>query len=239
MIFGSKTWKTVYANDFDAFIPELWASESLAILEENMVVGQLVHRDFSPEIANFGDIVNTRKPSEFEAKRKTDNDNVTIQDASATNIAVPLNQHPHVSFLIRDGEQAKAFKNLREEYLVPANIALARQVDRILLGQAIRFRSNFAGQLGQLSSSNVKSYILDTRKVMNINKAPVENRSLILSPSAETEALKLDLFVSAEQVGDNGTALRDASLGRKLGFNTFMAQNTPDIAWKYCGYSCY
>lgn len=26
-----------YANDNDALIPELWANESLAILEENMV----------------------------------------------------------------------------------------------------------------------------------------------------------------------------------------------------------
>jgi len=29
----------VYANNIDAFIPELWANESIAILEENMVAG--------------------------------------------------------------------------------------------------------------------------------------------------------------------------------------------------------
>jgi len=28
---------TCYANDNDAMVPELWAQESLAILEENMV----------------------------------------------------------------------------------------------------------------------------------------------------------------------------------------------------------
>ena len=34
----------VYDNNIDPFIPELWANESLAILEENMVAASLVHR---------------------------------------------------------------------------------------------------------------------------------------------------------------------------------------------------
>ena len=49
-----------YANDNDALIPELWARESIAVLEENMVMGQLVHRDFSMDVADYGDVVNTR-----------------------------------------------------------------------------------------------------------------------------------------------------------------------------------
>lgn len=35
---------SAYDNSIDPFIPQLWAEESLAILEENMVVAQLVHR---------------------------------------------------------------------------------------------------------------------------------------------------------------------------------------------------
>jgi hypothetical protein len=45
-----------HAND--AFIAETWALEGLAILEENMVAANLVHRDFENEIARFGDVVN-------------------------------------------------------------------------------------------------------------------------------------------------------------------------------------
>ena len=44
-----------FDNSLDALIPELWAQESLAILEENMVAGQLVYRDFEDEIAAYGD----------------------------------------------------------------------------------------------------------------------------------------------------------------------------------------
>jgi hypothetical protein len=74
-------------NSLDAFMPEIWANESLSILTENMVISNLVHRDFEPLVADFGDVVNTRKPAAFAAKRKGVNDDVTVQNATATNIA--------------------------------------------------------------------------------------------------------------------------------------------------------
>ena len=40
----------VDVNKGDAFIPEMWAKESLKILEKNMVVSPLVHRDFTEDI---------------------------------------------------------------------------------------------------------------------------------------------------------------------------------------------
>ena len=100
----SKVWIPVFANDLDAFVPEVWAQEGLMLLENNMVAANLVHRDFENEIAQFGDIVNTRLPANFVGKRKTDADSVTVQDAVTPNVAVPLNQHLHTSFLVKDGE---------------------------------------------------------------------------------------------------------------------------------------
>ena len=59
-----------YANDNDAFVPEQWVYEGLRQLEENMVIAQLVHRDFENEVAQYGDVVNTRRPGEFKIRRK-------------------------------------------------------------------------------------------------------------------------------------------------------------------------
>lgn len=219
-----------YVNTLDAWVPEVWAQETLAILEENMVAGRLVHTDFSDEVANFGDTVNTRRPNTFTAERKGVNDDVTIQDASATNVAVKLDQEIHVSFLIRDGEESKSFKDLRETYLGPAALALAQKIDRILLGQAYQFLGNSVGILGSFDSTTAKATILDARQKMNENKAHVTGRNLILAPGTETETLKLDLFIGADTVGDEGTAMREASLGRKLGFDIFMCQNTSSPA---------
>lgn len=220
---------TAFDNSLDAFIPEQWAMEGIAILMENMVAANLVHRDFEPLFAKYGDVVNTRKPAEFKGTRKTDADDVTVQDASATNVAVPLDQHVHVSFLIRDGEETKSFKNLVDEYLRPAAIAMARFTDQVVLGQVYQFLANQAGGLGALTSTNAVQLITNTREVLNKNKAYMDNRSLILTPDAETKVLQNATFHQAYLVGDGGTALENASLGRKLGFNTFMAQNMSSV----------
>lgn len=220
-----------YANDLDAWVPEIWANESLAILEEQMVMANLVHRDFEDEIAIFGDVVNTRKPGKFKQKRKDVTDDVTVQDASATNIPVKLDQHLHTSFMIRDGEEAKSFASLVEEYLRPAVLSLAQGIDKIVGGQVHQFRDNFAGRLQKVASTNIKDFILEARQQLNVQLAPMANRQLVVTPETETAMLSLDEFLSAEKVGDNGTALREASIGRILGFNVWMAQLQPNLTY--------
>lgn len=211
----------------DAYIPELWANESIAILEENMVMGNLVYRDFENALAAYGDVVNTRKPGEFTAKRKTTADNVTVQTPTATSVPVVLNQHLHTSFIIKDGDQSKSFKDLVTEYLSPAMLSIARGIDQILSTQVYQFLGNSAGQLGQISGSNAESYMLATRQVLNVNKAYVDGRNLVLGTVSETALLSNPTFTQANTAGDGGTALNEARLGRKFGFDIYMAQNTP------------
>jgi hypothetical protein len=215
----------LYANSLDAYVPELWANESLAILLENMVVANLVHRDFQDEVAAFGDIVNTRKPGEFTAKRKTANDDITLQDATATNVQVPLDQHFHTSFIIRDEEWSKSFKDLVVEYVAPAMQSIARAVDQVVLGQVHKFMANAAGKLNGMTSATALEDILALREKMNVNKAYTDGRRLIVTPYTETIMLSDSRFLEAQKVGDDGSALREASLGRKLGFDIFQCQN--------------
>jgi len=216
-----------YANDNEALVPELWANESLAILEENMVMANLVHRDFSPYVASYGDVVNTRRPSEFSTRRKAQSDSVENQDAESTNVQVPLNQHIYVSFTIKDEEASLSFKELISYYMDPAAMQMARSVDRVLLGQVHEFLDNKAGKLAGMTSSTAKNDVLDAREVMNVNKAYPQNRRLVVSPYAETSMLQTELFLAADKRGDMGTALEEARLGRILGFDTYMDQNVP------------
>ncbi len=221
-----------YANDNSAFVPEKWAYEGLMQLEEQMVVANLVHRDFEDEIANYGETVNTRRPGEFKIRRK--NDTTTTlekQDASATNVAVKLNQWFYNSFVIKDGEQSKSFRDLVDIYLVPSMRTIARSVDRALIGHIHRFLamgnpSGRVGRLQNLPSATSHETVLEAREILNSNNAPMDAaRSLILSSMSETALLKNEMFLKANERGDGGKALEDARLGRILGFNTFLAQN--------------
>lgn len=224
-----KARKTSFANSIEAWVPQFWANESMAILVENMQMAGLVHRDFENIISEAGDTVNTRKPGEFVAYNKAVGDDITVQDVSATNIAVVLNQHLHVSFLIKDREQARSFQDLTNEYLRPALIAIARRIDLILLGQAPRFLRTDGKTAGTLGTNASVTSILETRKLLNINKTDMIGRNLIITPKDEAALLALDVFINADKVGDDGTSLREASLGRRLGFNVYMCQNVCNV----------
>ncbi len=218
--------------DNDAFVPEVWAQEGLAILEENMVAANLVHRDFENQIASFGDVVNTRRPGEFKKKRRADGDSYTAQAASATNVRVPLDQWFYNSFIIKDGEQSLSFQDLITTYLLPAMQVMARSVDCAVLGQIHKFLrtpTKRAGKLGTLSASDSHETVLDARKILNDDKAYPTGRSLVLASSSETALLKNDLFIRADKRGDGGSALQTAHLGHILGFDTYLDVNVNSV----------
>ena len=221
-----------FANDNDAFVPEHWAMEGLMQLQEEMVVANLVHRDFENQIANFGDTVNTRRPGEFKIRRKTDaTTTLDKQDASATNVAVVLNQWFYNSFVIKDGEQSMSFRDLVGVYLVPSMRTIARSVDRSVLGHFHQFLAtptNRSGRLLNLAASTSHEVVLDAREKLNRRNAPLDaQRHLILSAMSETALLQNTMFIKANERGDGGEALENARLGRILGFNTWLAQNVP------------
>ena len=63
-------------NEKGFAIPEIWARQGLAILQENMVAGNLIHRDFCDQLALYGDVVNCYRPNNFRMTRLSDDDHV-------------------------------------------------------------------------------------------------------------------------------------------------------------------
>jgi len=221
-----------FANDNDALIPQVWAMEGLMQLEEHMVAANLVHRDYEPAVAKFGQTVNCHRPANFKIRRKTDSTtSLDKQDASVDSVAVKLNQWGYNSFVIKDGEESYSMKELIPMYLVPSMRVIARTIDRAILGHFHKFLSTpayRAGRLGNLASSTSHEVVLDARETLNRRHAPTDaNRHLVLNSMSETALLKNDMFLKANERGDGGEALENARLGRILGFNTWLAQNVP------------
>lgn len=223
-------FEQVQANDNDAYVPEKWAAESILTLNEKMVFANTVHREFEDEIAEFGDVVHTREPGQFDSYRKqNDSDSLETQDATSRKVAVELDQRFYVSFVIYDGERSLSFKDLIRVYLRPAVIAQARLLDRSVAAESLRFRTNAAGGLMTITGANAHDYLLDTRKVMNDNKVGLEGRMFAHASASETALQKVQLFKDAGSVGDDGTALAEAMLGRKEGFDHFLELNLPSV----------
>ena len=66
--------------------------------------------------------------------------------------------------------------------------------------------------------------VISARKLLNDGATPLSMRSLVVGTQAEADLLSSELFVSAEKVGST-EGLKEASLGRKFGFDTYVDQN--------------
>lgn len=218
-----------YVNDNTASIDQHWVDMTLLFLQSNMVAASLVKRDFEDMIQDHGDIINVRRQQDFVMRRTADFVNLDTQDAVSNKIQVPLDQWATVSFLIGDGERSKSFANLANEYLEPAAIALGEAVDKIVLGQVARLSTNFAGELNAMNASNAQRFLVETDKALNDSKCPQVGRQLILSTNAKAQLLQSSIVVEADKRGDEGTALREASVGRIYGFQTWMDQNVNSV----------
>jgi hypothetical protein len=223
-----RTSKTMRLRPFDStlnyYIPEFWALEGLASLWMNRGPASLFYQNFSKEIASAGDTVNVQRPNSFEASRYGVADTTTYQDPSASNIAIKLNQPTEVPFFVNNLQADLAKKDLITTYLDPAAEAINRAFERVGACQVYQFLSNRKGKLGGLTTSNAWQYVTDVGVTLDTNLAPPMHRYGFLSPAAKGTMMQNEAFFSAEKVGDQGTALRTASIGEKGNINWMMSQ---------------
>lgn len=206
--------------------PNVIAREALMVLRNNAVLANLVHRDYSGDfVAGVGDTISVRKPATFEAKNF--DGNIVVQDATEGSVPIVMDTHLDVSFAVTSKEMSLSIEDFSAQLLVPAMQAFADKVDALVISKMLAGANVVApGAAGALSPDD----IIAARKLLNANAAPLDSRRLVVDTTNEAALLKDELFVSAEKVGDNGTALREASLGRKLGFDIYMDQNVDAAA---------
>jgi hypothetical protein len=111
-------------------------------------------------------------------------------------------------------------------------MTIARGVDRALLGRAHAFLgvpTKRVGRLGNLTKTNAYDCVVEADEILNVNRAPQEDRHLLLVASAKSATLKTEMFVKANERGDGGSALETAVLGQILGFDTYLAQNINSV----------
>jgi hypothetical protein len=211
------------ANTF--ITPSIIAREALMVLRNNCVMANLIHRDYKEEfVEGKGTTVTIRKPPKFIANEFDRAVGIVIQDVVEGSTSVSLDTILDTSFEVTAEQLTLSISDFSEQLIVPAMQAFAQAIDTKILG-LYKDIPYYTGAANAELDSVAK--IIDNRKAMNDKAVPPTDRRFVLGTMAESKLLQLELFTSAEKVGDNGTALREASIGRKLGFDFFMDQNTP------------
>ena len=202
--------------------PEVVAKEALMVLTSNLVMADLVHRDYSDELVSVGDTVSIRKPAKFVAKNFLGN--TEAQDITEGSVSVKLDRFRDVTVAVTSKQMSLDIADFSAQVVEPAMQAIAQAIDEDILALAV----SKAGYIkeGTEGAADLAD-IAAMAKHLDIAKAPIQNRSLVLHPEHKYRYALTENLSNVSYAGDNET-LRDALLGRVYTLDTYMDQNAPD-----------
>src|ERR1700690_4424948 len=125
-------------------IVKLVAVDALPVLIGNLIMGNLVNRDYEPVLANAGDTVNIPIPPTMIANNIAEGGTVQTQNPSLGNGQIVLNSHVEATFQIPDVTKVLAVPDLMNIYMQPAVAAIAQRIETDLLNLYAGFTSNEA-----------------------------------------------------------------------------------------------
>src|ERR1700688_3221879 len=129
------------ANVANAIV-KLVAADALPALVGNLVMGNLVNRDYEPTLAQAGDTVNVPIAPQLVAHNIAEGNAVQLQNPSLGNAAIVLNTHAEATFQIPDVTKVLAVPDLLRVYMQPAVVALAERLESDLLSLYSQFTAN-------------------------------------------------------------------------------------------------
>jgi hypothetical protein len=201
------------------------AKEALMLLENELVMGNLVHRGYRQEFgkqirgAKPGTSVSIRKPNRFRVTKARTRTETTVTESSITlNVATQA----HVSWDFTTVDLTMKISEYSERYLKPAVAALANQVDADLCGL---YSSVFNSVWESTGFVSPESFVVLGKAGQKLDEeaVPGENRCVVLNPAgnwALANALK-NMYVTEV----SKPALTKGFLARVGNFSIYMDQN--------------
>lgn len=201
----------------DLLTPSVIANEALFQLENNLVAGNNVHREYKKEFVKVGETVTIRKPVKFVA---SDGATRVHQGTPEGSTQITINKRKHVSWGFSSQDLTLTIEEYSERYIKPAMIVLANQVDLDVL-DLYKYVPNWVGTPGQVVDS-FADFALGPKR-LDKQAVPRDMRKAVLSPDDNWGLVgnQTSLYNGSMVEG----AYRDASLGRIGGVETFMDQN--------------
>jgi HK97 family phage major capsid protein len=234
------------------FIPEIWSDEIIAAYQKNLKMVPLVKK--LGMTGKKGDKLHIPKPTRADASVKAENAAVNIIANTESEIQVDVNRHFEYSRLIEDIVEVQALNSLRQFYTEDAGYALATKIDTDLHAVATGFgdgtmtlsptatsyqtsaaffnnNGTTAAFTGQALPSNTEfsdGFFRDMIQKLDDNNVPMEDRCLVIPPSARNSIMGIDRYVSSDFV--SGQGVQSGLIGNLYGVDVYVSNNCATIA---------
>lgn len=186
-------------------ITKLVAADVLPALMGNLVMGNLVSRDYEPTVAQIGDHIAVPIPSLGEAE-------------------IELSTHAEASFLVPDITKVLAVPDLLALYMQPAVVALAEKIETDLLALYDQFTVNTS--LGA-ASEPITEVQIDAAgaTLFQAKVAASQPKYLVVDANAYSVLRRVPCWCEYDTAGEAGLrSLVDGSIGQIRDFFVFRSQ---------------
>jgi hypothetical protein len=205
--------------------PSVIAKEALMQLENNLVIGNLVHRAYEAEYGvevngnKIGSTVTIRKPVRYSVRSGAV---AQLQDTQEGSTTIKVNSQQGVDLQFASSDMTLKITEFSERYIKPAMSQLANKVDMDLYGLAVN-GWNWTGTPGQ--TMNSFGDFASAAQRMDEMAIPGDDRRAILAPADYWAMVSSFTTLYAKQGQTAETALRKAELGRIANLDVYSAQN--------------
>jgi len=190
----------------------------------NLVMGNLVNRDYEPTLAQAGDTVNVPIPPTLVANNIAEGGTVQTQNPNLGNAQIILNTHAEATFQIPDVTKVLAVPDLLRLYMQPAVVALAERIESDLLSLYPLFTSNAAVGTG---GTPITETVVDAAETtLFAAKAPASAaKYLVVDSGTYSQLRQIPRFSEFNTAGEAGLrALVDGAVGKMKDFYIFRSQ---------------
>lgn len=205
-------------------IVKMVAADALPALMGNLVLGNLVNRDYEQSLAQAGDTINVPIPPTLVANNIAEGGTVTTQNPNLGTAQIQLNTHAEATFLVPDVTKVLAVPDLLRLYMQPAVVALAEKIESDLLSYYGLFTSNTP--VGTAGTPITEAVVDAAETTLFAAKVPPSQpKYLVVDPDTYSTLRQIPRFSEYSSAGDAGLrALIDGSVGKMKDFFIFRSQ---------------
>lgn len=208
----------------DSFTPEITAQRALNKLETEVNLIKFINTDYSPEVSTRGKVVKVPKYGNFQVNDKAATVEIILQDPADSEVAVTLNQHKEVSYLVEDVATAVANPGVIEGYLQNAMLEIYEAAEEYAFSVAGTLTQSIPSTV--YTSANVLPAIKSARKTLTDGRAPKSNRGLFTSTEIYNTLLGTNNLAFQQNYGNN-VAIADGMVPKIYGFQAYESLFTP------------
>jgi len=215
---------TITSANVASAIVKLVAADALPALMGNLVMGNLVNRDYEPALAQAGDTINVPIPPTLVANNIAEGGTVQTQNPNLGNAQIVLNTHAEATFQVPDVTKILAVPDLLKLYMQPAVVALAEKIESDLLALYPQFTANTA--VGTAGTTITEATVDAAETALFSTKVPASASKYLVVDAATYSALRqIPRFSEFNSAGEAGLrALVDGAVGKMKDFYIFRSQ---------------